>query len=304
MGYWPSVSRIYSCLRQGPRADSPDFSGVDTFTYFLRDDRADSPASTVTITILPVNDPPDAQPDSYLSDENAELDVAAPGLLENDTDIDSASLTAELLTPPANGTVLIQPDGSFTYIPAVNFRGPDQFVYSAVDAGGETASATVTISVTQPPTATNDVYLVDVDTPLLVSDTNEGLLINDHDAPENDELFAILAGGKKAEDGETALRREVARLRDTPVSAAELAEAKNEILTAALESRETAEGKGRTIASSVIIDRDQHAADRQLAAISKVTAADIQRVAAKYLRDERSATTRISVEERRFANVR
>ena len=176
------------------QADSPDFFGTDVFTYFLRDDRADSPASAVTITIVPVNDAPDAQADSYLSDENAELNVAAPGLLENDTDIDSTSLTAEILTPPENGTVLIQSDGSFTYIPTVNFRGPDQFVYNAVDAGGETASAIVTISVTQPPTATNDVYLVDVDTPFEITDPNEGLIVNDHDAPENDELFAILAG--------------------------------------------------------------------------------------------------------------
>ncbi|PNA84110.1 hypothetical protein C1X23_27225, partial [Pseudomonas sp. FW300-E2] len=75
-------------------------------------------------------------------------------------------------------------------------------------------------------------------------------VLDSKQGPGNLAVFAILAGGKKAEDGETALRREVARLRDTPVSAAELAEAKNEILTAALESRETAEGKGRTIASS------------------------------------------------------
>ncbi|MFA6122271.1 MAG: pitrilysin family protein [Sphingomonas sp.] len=115
-------------------------------------------------------------------------------------------------------------------------------------------------------------------------------VLDSKQGPGNLAVFAILAGGKQASDGETALRREVARLRDTPVSAAELAEAKNEILTAALESRETAEGKGRTIASSVIIDRDPRAADRQLAAISRVTAADIQRVATKYLRDERSAT--------------
>ncbi|MDX5983912.1 M16 family metallopeptidase [Sphingomonas echinoides] len=126
-------------------------------------------------------------------------------------------------------------------------------------------------------------------------------VLDSKQGPGNLAVFAILAGGKQASDGETALRREVARLRDTPVSAAELAEAKNEILTAALESRETAEGKGRTIASSVIIDRDPHAADRQLAAISQVTAADIQRVAAKYLRDERSATIQYLPEDKTIA---
>ncbi|MGY2733456.1 M16 family metallopeptidase [Sphingomonas sp. UYP23] len=115
-------------------------------------------------------------------------------------------------------------------------------------------------------------------------------VLDSKQGPGNLAVFAILAGGKTAAQGETALRREVARLRDTPVSAAELAEAKNEILTSALQARETAEGAGRTIASSVIIDRDPRAADRQLAAIGRVTAVDVQRVAAKYLRDQRSAT--------------
>ncbi len=107
-------------------------------------------------------------------------------------------------------------------------------------------------------------------------------VLDSKQGPGNLAVFAILAGGKTAAQGETALRREVARLRDTPVSAAELAEAKNEILTSALQARETAEGKGRTLASSVIIDGDPRAADRQLAAIARVTIADVQRVAKKY----------------------
>lgn len=102
-------------------------------------------------------------------------------------------------------------------------------------------------------------------------------------------MYAIMAGGKSAEDGETAMRREIAAMRDTPVSAAELAEAKNEILTSALKSRETAEGKASTLAASIIIDRDPRHSDRQLADIAKVTAADVQRVARKYLGDNQSA---------------
>jgi zinc protease len=104
--------------------------------------------------------------------------------------------------------------------------------------------------------------------------------------------YAILADGKTADQGEAALKREIARFRDAPVSAAELAEAKNEIVTAAIKSRETAEGKARLLASSVIIDGDPRAADRQLAAIQQVTAADVQRVARQYLGDAQSATIR------------
>lgn len=102
-------------------------------------------------------------------------------------------------------------------------------------------------------------------------------------------LYAILAGGKSADEGEKAIRREVAALRDTPVSEAELAEAKNEILTAALKSRETAEGKASTLAASIVVDGDPRHSDRQLADIARVTAADVQRVARKYLADNQSA---------------
>jgi len=102
-------------------------------------------------------------------------------------------------------------------------------------------------------------------------------------------MYAILAGGKSADEGEKAMRREIAELRDKPVTDAELAEAKNEILTASLKSRETAEGKASTLANSIIVGGDPRAADEQLAAIARVTAADVQRVARKYLGDNQSA---------------
>ena len=105
-------------------------------------------------------------------------------------------------------------------------------------------------------------------------------------------VYSIMAGGKTAEAGEAALREQIARLRDAPVTAAELAEAKNEIVTGAIQRRETAEGKAFALASSVIIDGDPRASDRQLAAIQRVTAADVQRVARKYLTDTRSAAIR------------
>ncbi len=105
-------------------------------------------------------------------------------------------------------------------------------------------------------------------------------------------VFAVLANGKDAATGEAALRTEIARLRDVPATAAELARAKNQLLTAATEERETPEGKSRVLARAVIVDGDPRASDRQLAAIARVTAADVQRVARLYLADNRSATIR------------
>ena len=105
-------------------------------------------------------------------------------------------------------------------------------------------------------------------------------------------ILAIAAGGKKVEDAEAALQREIAALRDKPVTDAELSEAKNEIITQALQGRQTAEGRASALAGSVIVDGDPRVADRQLAALANVTAADVQRVARQYLKPEQSATIR------------
>jgi zinc protease len=112
-------------------------------------------------------------------------------------------------------------------------------------------------------------------------------------------VYAILASGRTAEAGEAALRREIARFRDEPVTAAELQEAKNELLTSALRGRETADGQASAIAEAVIVEGDAEAANRRLQQIAAVTPADIQRVARTWLRDERSAALRYLPEEAR-----
>ncbi|MBR0552389.1 M16 family metallopeptidase [Stakelama marina] len=117
-------------------------------------------------------------------------------------------------------------------------------------------------------------------------------------------VYAIMAGGKTADQGVAALRQQIAALRDAPVTPEELSEAKNEIVTNALHGRETAQGKASTLAQSVIIDGDPHAADKQLAEIQKVTAADVQRVARKYLAEDRSATLRYLPESAKPADAK
>ena len=84
--------------------------------------------------------------DTYTTDENIKLVVAAPGVLTNDTDIDEDDLTAMLETEVANGTLVLAADGSFTYMPDANFFGEDSFAYKAFD--GELYSQVVTVTVT------------------------------------------------------------------------------------------------------------------------------------------------------------
>ena len=104
--------------------------------------------------------------------------------------------------------------------------------------------------------------------------------------------YAIMAGGQTPETGIAAIRAEIARLRDEPVTEAELAEAKNELVANALRGRETVDDRASVLGQVLIATNDASVADREIARIQAVTAADIQRVARQYLTDQRALTVR------------
>jgi hypothetical protein len=78
-----------------------NFNGTDSFTYRASDGLLTSAITTVTLNVLPVNDPPVANDDSYSTSFNTPITIAAPGLLLNDRDVDGDPLTAVLATSPA-----------------------------------------------------------------------------------------------------------------------------------------------------------------------------------------------------------
>jgi len=104
--------------------------------------------------------------------------------------------------------------------------------------------------------------------------------------------FAIMSEGKTADEGLAALRAEVARLRDEPVTAAELAEAKTELTAQALRGLETIDGRAFQLGYALIMTGDPTAADRDIPNIQAVTAEDVQRVARQYLTDDRAIAMR------------
>lgn len=113
-----------------------------------------------------------------------------------------------------------------------------------------------------------------------------------HVDPGQYTLYAILSAGKSADDALQALHSEIAKIRDDPVSPAELDKARTELLSDALQGRETSGGRAAELARSVIVFNDPTASDRVLARLQTVTAADIQRVAKSIMDDAHSVTIR------------
>jgi len=112
---------------------------------------------------------------------------------------------------------------------------------------------------------------------------------------------AIMAGGKTVEQGEAALLAQVARLRDAPPTQAELAEAKTGLLADAVRRREEIDGRAFAIGYALLTDGDAARANTNLAQLQAVTAADVQRVAKKWLADDRRTAIRYLPESARPA---
>ncbi len=190
-----------------------NFNGTDSFIYAALDEAGEQDQTTVTITVIAVNEPPVANDDSYgFTEDGGTLVVTAEdGLLGNDSDSDNDALTiaTEPLTAPQHGSLVLQPSGAFEYTPNANFFGEDSFEYTVSDPQGETANATVTISVTPVndiPVANDDSFTVNEDTPLVISEASAGLLANDTDADLDDETkLTGLMVSLATEPGEGAL---------------------------------------------------------------------------------------------------
>ncbi|HET7142949.1 MAG TPA: spherulation-specific family 4 protein [Anaerolineales bacterium] len=96
------------------------------------------------------NRPPGAH-NAFAVYANTTLNISAPGILAHDSDSDGDPLTAVLVNGPANGTLTLNSDGSFSYTPGASFTGIDTFTYRAHDSfGGQSNLSTVTIEVIAP----------------------------------------------------------------------------------------------------------------------------------------------------------
>jgi|GEM_PF-5797916 len=76
------------------------------------------------------------------------LTVAASGVLANDMDMESDTLTAALYSSPAHGSISLSANGGFTYTPMVGYAGSDSFTYRAYDGTSYSGATSVSLTVT------------------------------------------------------------------------------------------------------------------------------------------------------------
>ncbi|MGU3398031.1 tandem-95 repeat protein, partial [Priestia sp. D51] len=142
-----------------------NFNGTDQFTVLVSDGQGGTAVSTVTINVIPVNDPPITS--------NVSFTIAEDSTLINQVvavDPDGNPLTFSLQTAPGNGVAVVNTDGTFSYQPNLNFNGTDQFTVLVSDGQGGTAVSTVTVTVTpvnDAPTVPNYTFSTQEDSPVV-----------------------------------------------------------------------------------------------------------------------------------------
>lgn len=146
------------------------FAGSDSFEYELKNGLG---TETVTVTIsVGWAGAPVAVDDLYATPSGVTLEVAAPGVRENDTHHE-APVVSSAAVSIAGGTVTVQPDGAFTYVPPADYSGRDLFTYTIENGLGE-SPATVFIDVTSVGRAVAD----HLDTPIATA-VSGNVLAND-----------------------------------------------------------------------------------------------------------------------------
>ncbi|MHA3775299.1 Ig-like domain-containing protein [Verrucomicrobiota bacterium sgz303538] len=180
---------------------APGFEGLAVVTYTARNTAGLTATAPALITVTGGNVAPIASPD---------VATAVPGtpkiihVLNNDVDPDGDPLTVTAAAVPSNeGVVTRNPDGTITFEAASNFTGVSTITYQVSDDHGNSASSTVTVTVSQElvnsaPVASNDTAATPVQTPVDVA-----VLVNDID-PDGD-LLVVSALEVAAEQGTATL---------------------------------------------------------------------------------------------------
>ncbi|HHN67758.1 MAG TPA: tandem-95 repeat protein, partial [Thermopetrobacter sp.] len=133
----PATGRITGTVANDASADGP-------YTVVVTATDPDGKQASGIIVLNVDNPAPEAADDVAWTSPDTPLQL---GVMANDGDADGDALDISISGQPANGTVVVNADGSVTYTPDSGFTGTDTFTYTITDAQGATDTAEVTVHV-------------------------------------------------------------------------------------------------------------------------------------------------------------
>ncbi|MEZ8345884.1 tandem-95 repeat protein [Vibrio splendidus] len=170
-------------------APNANFDGDVSLDVVVTDEEGATVATSASIDVLPINDPPVSGDLAYSIDEDGSITLTQEQLLSQASDVDGDDLTASNLSAGDNATVVDNGDGTFTVTPDANFNGDIDLSFDISD-GTESivANADLTVNPVNDLPTTSDVY-ANVDEDNVITITQEQLLANAADI-EGDDLVA------------------------------------------------------------------------------------------------------------------
>ncbi len=171
---------------------------VPVITYTIIDGAGGTDTSTLTLTMIAVNDPPvDGNETADVTEDTPLIVSAAAGLFLNSTDVDGgapmitgftiagivgAQSPGAPVTIPGVGNITINADGSYSFAPALNYFGPVPVItYTIDDGAGGTDTSTLALVMI----AVDDVPLIDLNSAATAADMarNNIVTFTEGDAP-------------------------------------------------------------------------------------------------------------------------
>ncbi|PMJ41742.1 polymer-forming cytoskeletal family protein [Vibrio cyclitrophicus] len=167
-------------------APNANFDGDVSLDVVVTDEDGATVATSTSIDVLPINDPPVSGDLAYSIDEDGSIILNQEQLLSQASDVDGDELTASNLSAGDNATVVDNGDGTFTVTPDANFNGDIDLSFDISD-GTESivANADLTVNPVNDLPTTSDVY-ANVDEDNVITITQEQLLANAADIEGGD----------------------------------------------------------------------------------------------------------------------
>ena len=185
---------------------------TDTFSYTMTDLQGLTSSANLVITIQGANDAPIAQNDTLSTNEDTPINLAAAGVLANDTDVDTGDtktvsavngVAGNVGAPVAGnfGTLTLFADGHLSFVPnaaaqalTAGTHATDVFTYTVHDTAGATSTASITITIN----GLNDAPVAHADGNVVAEDSvitaTGNVLANDTDAESQSLTVSTVSG--------------------------------------------------------------------------------------------------------------